>query len=239
VHRLGPRRLPPLVDRSLFAASSLALLVGASCPSDAAAGTLRGQLSVSADRADPAPDGLWRIENGILPIAPRTADPRTECVVVLEPKAAGKSKELGKPETVSATLRGMRLVPTAIVVPLGGSIEIKNEDRLPHALGVAGADADVFPARPTPAGATRTERPQRPGVFALRDEESPHVRGWLIVTDTAVAVRPDEHWAYKLEAPDGQYTLRVLYKGSVAIERAVEIGPKSGELNLTIPAVMR
>ena len=75
-------------------------------------------------------------------------------------------------------------------------------------------------------------------MFPLRDEESPHVRGWLVVTDTAVAVRPDERWAYKLEVPDGKYTLRVLYKGSVAVERVVDVA-KSTELNLTIPAGLR
>jgi len=203
------------------------------------AGSVRGQISFATERVEPAADGLWRIENGILAVSARIADPRSECVVLLEPKGPARSKDTGKPEPVTAALRGLRLHPVVLLAPLGAMVEIKNEDRVPHTLAVVGNDADVFPAHATPAGATRSERPKRPGVFALRDEEFPHVRGWLVVTDTAIAARPDEHWAWKLEAPEGEYTLKVLYRGGVALERAISVGAKSVEVNLTLPASAR
>lgn len=207
--------------------------------STASAGTVRGQLTIVSERGEATTDGLWRIENGILPVTPRGADPRSECLVLLEPKGPTKSKDPAKPEAITAELRSMRLQPAILLVPFGASIEIKNDDIVPHTLLAQGADADVFPPRLTPAGATRSERPKRPGIFALRDEDSPHVRGWLVVIDTAIAVRPDEHWAWKLEAPDGTYTLRVLFRNGVALERTVKLTGKPLEINLPLPASAR
>src|SRR5262249_44427740 len=69
---------------------ALAILAMLTSSAAARAGTLRGQLTLAAERADSGTDGLWRIDNGILPVLPRTIDPRSECVIVLVPKVEPK-----------------------------------------------------------------------------------------------------------------------------------------------------
>lgn len=200
------------------------------------AGTVRGQLSVAAERSEPSADGLWRIDNGILPVVPRAVDLHGECMIVLVPQPEGHARDLKKEEVVTAEVRGLRLSPQVITLPFGAAIEIKNEDPVPHALTLRLADETILPSRETPAGAVRSERIQRPGTFELRDDEQPHLRGWVIVTDGGAALRPDEHGAFKGEVPDGRYLLRVFARGGYAIERAIEVGSKPVELQLTVPA---
>jgi hypothetical protein len=202
----------------------------------ASAGTVRGQLTVASERGEKGPEGLWRLDNGLLAVQARPLDPRSECVVVLFPKTPGKGKEPAKGEAVTAELKGLRLTPQVIVVPLGAALSIKNEDRVPYALHATGSDEAAYPARPLPAGGKREEVLQHPGVYNLRDDEQAHLRGWVIVTEGAVALRPDEHWAFRGEVPDGHYDLKVFYRGGYVVEKSVDVSSKSLELQLTIPA---
>lgn len=233
---MTPRRW--LVDPwAALSPVSLALAVIGSIaiglPTPASAGTLHAQITLAPEHADP-PDGLWRVDNGVLPVAPRPVDLHGESVVVLVPRGGGKPAR--KDEVVTATLRGLRLSPSVIVVPLGASLELKNEDRVPHVIG--GSD-DVLPPRPIPAGASRTERLPRPGVYALADDDLPHLRGWVIVAEGGLALRPDEHGAIHAEVPDGAYTLKLFARGAVVVTRDLEVGPHTAELSLTVPARTR
>ncbi len=206
------------------------------CGSIARAGTVKGQVTLALERTDSASEGLWRVDNGILPVSPRAVDLRTECLIVLVPRNEARGKEMKKEEPVSAELRGLRLLPQVIAVPLGAALEIKNEDRVPHALWAKSGEETVFPARVTPAGATRSERLQRPGTFEIRDEEQPHLRAWVVVTDGGHVLRTDERGVFRGEIPDGRYVLRVFARGSFAIERNVEVSAKTPELQLNVPA---
>jgi hypothetical protein len=198
------------------------------------AGTLRGQLTMPAERADSGSDGLWRIDNGILPVVPRTIDPRSECVIVLIPKAEKKDKDK-KEETVTVELRGLKLAQTAIAVPVGAQLDLKNEDRVPHTLYTAAPDETVMPMRPTPAGNVRSEKMQRAGIFMLLDDELPHIRGWLVVTDGGITVRPDERGAFSATVPDGRYAMKLFFRGGYVVERDLDIGSKTIELAFTLP----
>ncbi len=198
------------------------------------AGTVRAQIAVPADRSDPSTDGLWRIDNGVLPVLPRAIDPRSECLLVLSPRGKAPTKDARKEDVVAAELRGLRLVPAVIAVPLGATLEIKNEDRVPHTLLSVEPDGPLLP-RPTPAGAVRSEHMQRPGVFGVIDDELPHLRGWVIVTDGGVALRPDDKGVVKGEVPDGRYTARLFYRGAYVVERDVEVSARPLELQLAVP----
>jgi hypothetical protein len=212
----------------------LGMLLGVA--SFARAGVVRGQLTIPTDRGDPPGEGLWRIDNGILPVVPRTVDPRSECVVLLVPRTEPKKEKDKKEEPVVVELRGLRLAQTAIAVPLGGQLDLKNEDRVPHTMYTAAPDETVMPMRPTPAGATRSEKMQRPGTFMLLDDELPHVRGWIVVTDGGIAVRPDERGAFSATVPDGRYSLKLFYRGAFVVERDLDLGGKPIELSFTLPS---
>lgn len=220
-------------------AGSVLVFVTALCASTiSSAGVVRGQLTIVPDRGDVPSEGLWRIDNGILPVVPRAIDPRTECVLMLQPRGESKAKDARKPseETITVEVRGLRLQPSVIAVPVGATLEIKNEDRVPHTLYTAAPEETVLPLRPTPAGATRQERMQRAGVFTLLDDELPHVRGWIIVTDGATAMRPDEKGAFRGEVPDGRYTLRLYFRGNIVVERDLDVSGKPLELTFALPS---
>jgi len=217
-------------------AGSVLVVMTALCASTtSSAGVVRGQIAVVTDRGEAPSEGLWRIDNGILPVVPRAIDPRSECIVMLQPRSEGKTKDSKKEETVNIEIRGLRLQPSVIAVPVGAMLDIKNGDRVPHTLYTAAPEETVLPLRPTPAGATRQEKMQRPGVFTLLDDELPHVRGWIIVTDGATAVRPDEKGAFRGEVPDGRYTLRLYFRGNVVVERELDVSNKPIELSLSLP----
>ena len=49
------------------------------------------------------------------------------------------------------TMHGLRMDPRVVIVPVGGSVEFKNDDRVPHTLYVEKATT-LMPPAPTPAG---------------------------------------------------------------------------------------
>ena len=189
------------------------------------AGTVHGQIRLPIDQGE-APDGLWRLDNGLLPVLPKTADARTDCFVLVVPKVPPKSR---KPATVSAELRGLKLVPSLIVATTGDTVEVRNEDRVPHALF---AD-DLLPEKTIAAGSVRSELVQRPGIYTIHDGELPHVRGWLVVVDGGIVARPDDRGAWRAELPDGHYTAKLFYRGAFVGEHPFDVSARPAEVDLT------
>lgn len=213
---------------------ALVILTALGLAPSAYAGTVRAQITVAPEHSEPA-EGLWRIDNGVLPVLPKPVSLHDECVLLFVPRGAA-AKTAHKEEVVTAELRGLRLVPQVVVVPLGASLELKNSDRVPHTIASVTPDETVLPARPIPAGASRTERMQRPGVFTLADEELPHLRGTLIVTETGLPFRPDERGAVHADVPDGSYNVKLFAHGAWVSERDVDVSSKPVDLTLNVPA---
>jgi hypothetical protein len=214
----------------LRALLALALLLASS---PGRAGVVRGQVTIPADRGDAPIEGLWRVDNGVLPVVPRAIDPRVECALVLVPLKAEAPK---KDDNVTVELRGLRMSPTAIAVPLGAQVDFKNEDRVPRTLYTAAPEETVVPLRPTPANATRSEKMTRPGTFLLLDDELPHVRGWLIVMPGGINVKLDEHGAFNAQVKEGRYNVKLFFRGSYVVERDIDVGKNPVELQLALPA---
>jgi hypothetical protein len=198
------------------------------------AGTVRVQLTVAPEHVE-APEGLWRIDNGVLPVLPPPIDLHSELVLLLVPRGA-PPKPAHKEETVTAELHGLRLLPAAVVVPLGATLELKNNDHVPHTIASQAPNDAVLLPRAIPAGTSRSERMQRPGVFILTDDELPHLRGFLIVTEGGIALRADEHGAIHADVPDGAYTMKLFAHGAFVSERDLDVGAHPIELALTVPA---
>jgi len=197
--------------------------------STSAAATIHGTVVLPADKAEVS-EGLWRVDNGVLTVLSRPSEARSDCVLLLTPKDASTKEP--KPETVTVELKGMRLVPQVVAVPIGGTIEIKNEDHVPHSISAG----DLLPARSTPASTTRTERVQRPGIYPLVDDEVPHVHGWLLVTEGGTVARPDERGAWHADVPDGRYELQLFYRGAFVTSRTLDVNAKTADTTLTVGA---
>jgi hypothetical protein len=200
----------------------------------AAAATVRGTITLPAEaRSADAREGHWRVENGVLPIAPRVPDPRTGVIVVLESANAPK-KEPDK-STVTIDLRGLRLDPQVLAVPIGATVSFKNADRVPHMLYFEGGSS-LLPPEATPSGQSRAVRVLAAGEWIVRDQEYPHIEGAIVVSPSPWFTTVDDRGAFKIDAPEGKYTLRVFWRGQWVMTQPLEVGPRSTDVSLQLPA---
>src|SRR5262245_57741344 len=107
------------------------LIIGLAAWAPAAtAATVRGSVLLPPEPRAVDHDAHWRVENGVLPVGPRTPDPRLDVIVVLE----GASNTKSQLPNATVTMHGLRLDPRVVVIPVGGAVDFKNEDRVPHTL---------------------------------------------------------------------------------------------------------
>jgi hypothetical protein len=199
--------------------------------STAAAATVRGSVLLPAEPRAVDRDAHWRVENGVLPLGPRMPDPRLDVIVVLE----GAPNSKAQLPNATVDLHGLRLDPRVSVVPVGGSVEFKNDDRVPHTLYLEKATTLMAPT-PTPAGQTRAQKFYAAGEYRVRDEEYPHIDGTVLVLQTPYAVRADEKGAFKLEVPEGKYTLKVFYRDHWVVSQPLDVDAKTKEVAVQVPA---
>jgi hypothetical protein len=93
-----------------------------------------------------------------------------------------------------------------------------------------------MPATPTPAGQTRTQMFFAAGEYRVRDEEYPHIDGTVLVVQTPYVARLDEKGNFKLDVPDGKYTLKVFWHDHWAVTQALEVTARATEVNVQVPA---
>jgi hypothetical protein len=198
------------------------------------AGLVRGTVSLPpGPRSADLHDGHWRVDNGVLPIGPRVPDPRSEVVVVLEGAKPTARAADAPPPAVNVSLHGVRADPAVVVVPVGASVSFRNDDRVGHTLYLENARALFGPAA-QPAGQTRSVRLMAAAEYLLRDEEWPHVQATLVAVETPYFAQADERGNFRLEVPEGRYTLKVFWRGWV-LSQPLEVGPKMTDLSLQVP----
>src|SRR5262249_8800785 len=154
-----------------------------------------------------------------------------DVIVVLE--GAPNAKAALPNATVS--LHGLRLDPRVSIVPVGGTVEVKNDDRVPHTLFIEKATT-LMPATPTPAGQTRTQKFFAAGEYRVRDEEYPHIDGTVLVVQTPYATRLDEKGNFKLDVPEGKYTLKVFYRDKWVVTQTIDVDARTKEVALQVPS---
>jgi len=197
----------------------------------ATAATVRGTVMLPPEPRPADHDAHWRVENGVLAVGPRVPDPRLDVIVVLEGAPAGKTQL----PNATVDMHGLRLDPRVSVIPVGGTVEFKNDDRVPHTLYVEKATT-LMPPAPTPAGQARTQKFYAAGEYRVRDEEFPHIDGTVLVVQTPYVARLDDKGAFKLDVPEGKYTLKVYYRDRWAVTQALEVTAHSTEVNVQVPA---
>jgi len=192
------------------------------------AGGLRGTIFFPAEtRAEARPLANWRVENGTLPIVPAPPEARGDAIVVLEPATP---PEPVVDATVTVEARGLQLFPRVVVAAVGTTFHFKNGDRVARTLYLKGGE-NFMAREPTAPGATRALRFGAPGEFALRDADYPHAQATLVVVPSNYFGRADEKGSFKIDAPDGKYTLKVYFRGVWAASQPVEVG-RSGEVTV-------
>jgi hypothetical protein len=201
-------------------------LVLALAPACASAGTLRGTIFFPQDAkpAEPKPLANWRVENGVLPIVPAPPESRTEAIVVLEPAKAGEPPS----SKVAIEAHGLALSPKVAIAAVGSTFEFKNEDRVARVLYMKDGETFMGP-EPTPPGQTRAVKFTVAGVYEVRDADYPQARATLLVVPTQWFGHSDDKGSFKIDAPDGKYTLKVFFRGVWAASQPVEVG-RGGEV---------
>ena len=100
-------------------------------------------------------------------------------------------------------LHGLGSIPAWSAIPVGGTVEFKNDDRVPHTLYIEKATT-LMPPTPTPAGADARAEVLRAGEYRVRDEEYPHIDGTVLVVQTPYVARLDEKGQLQARRARGQ-----------------------------------
>jgi hypothetical protein len=201
--------------------------------SGASATVVRGAVMLPPEPRVIEHDAHWRVENGVLPIGPRVPDRRLDVIVTLDGGPREKAASTAQPTTVD--LHGLRLDPRVAVVPVGGTILFKNDDRVPHTLYVEHGSS-LMPPMPTPSGKMREQKFYAAGEYRIRDDEYPHIDGTVVVIQTPYFVRLDDKGTFKLDVPEGKYTLRVFWRNQWVVTQPLEVGPRATEVTVQVPA---
>jgi plastocyanin len=206
----------------------------------ASAETVRGTVILpSAVRAGPErAQSFWpRIENGILPIGPPLVSPTSEIVVVLE----GATKTASWAGNVVVELSGADLSPRVIPILVGTTVEFKNVDRIPYVIH-SPDNSSFFGKEETPPSRSRKIKFLAPGVYPVRTDEFPHMEGAVLVLQSNLFARVDEHGTWKIDnVPEGRYTLSLFFHGSYVYRQSLEVAksPVDVPIKLPVPAPRR
>jgi hypothetical protein len=169
--------------------------------------------------------------NGVLPIAPPPRDPRTDAVLVLEPRQEQPAPAASADSPVLVRVVGARVVPEIVLAMPGTQVIFRNDERRPVTLYCRQA-AELFPSTPLPPGARLAVTPPRPGQFELRSVEYPHLRATLL-SPRGPASRVEfgkvgEVGVARLEVPDGQYLARLFFQHRFIAEKDVTVSTAPG-----------
>jgi hypothetical protein len=176
--------------------------------------------------------GYWRIENGIVPLAP--AANHGDTVVVL----TGVKGTAPPARTVTVEISGFAAQPTTVVVGEGSVVELKNSDRVAHDFSIPDVPA-LMPLERLAAGGLRRQKFLTGGGYTIRDAEYPHLVISVIVVGSPYFAAVDDKGAFKLpDAPEGKATLKVWSQGRWVHQQEIEVGPKSSDLVVKVPEVV-
>ena len=210
-------------------ALALALAFGSSA---ARAGTVKGTVKLPDNaRSTRLYQGYWRLENGNVPVQ-NTGGAKLETAVVLE-NVNGAHPPPAR--TVTVEIGGLDARPRLVVVGPGSVIEIKNTGKVRLNLSTP-EKTSVMPPEYLPAGATRRQKFDSIGGFAIRDSDYPHIMISVLVVDSPFYATVDEKGAFSIPSvPDGKANLKVWTRGKWAAQQEVDTGSKE-ELTIKVGA---
>jgi plastocyanin len=143
---------------------------------------------------------------------------RNAVVSLLAPPPDAK---LGLAPPVQIDQKECVFVPRVIVVPLGGTVEFLNSDRLLHNLHSAGADNPTF-NRTQPKGRTIPITFRKPEIIRIDCDLHPWMRAWVVVAAHPFYAVTNDQGEFALPGvPPGTYTLQVWHESLGTVKRDV------------------
>jgi plastocyanin len=113
--------------------------------------------------------------------------------------------------------------PRVIVVPVGGTVEFLNSDRLLHNLHSASADNPVF-NRTQPKGRTIPIAFRKPEIIRIDCDLHPWMRAWVVVAEHPFYAVSDDQGEFVLQnVPPGNYTLQIWQESLGTLKKDVTV----------------
>jgi plastocyanin len=192
-------------------ASMGAVLLLAAVP--ASAGTLRGRIHV--------------VEKG-----GKGAEDLADAVVWVE-----GPRVKPRPSSATIVMKGKRFAPRVVVVPVGGSVEFPNQDRILHnVFSVSGDNRFDLDLYKSPKSGTWTFR--HAGLVRVYCNIHPQMSAYVLVRDNPFWARPAADGSFEIaEVPAGEWALKAWHERSGESTRPVTVAEDGVvELALTLDA---
>ncbi len=211
----------------------LAIALVATLAAPAHAGSILGNAKVPS-MTTPAPQ--FRPYAGRASSLPAPAEtPRgrvTDAVLYLERLSAGMSRPAADSVPQLAQLN-QAFTPRVVVVPVGGSVEFPNLDRVYHNV-FSVSPASRFDLGKYPRGQSRSVKFTKPGVVNVFCDIHADMAAFIVVVPTLAWTRPGENGAYALPGlPAGRYRLHWWHPDFPAGQSDIVV-PASGDVTLDV-----
>ena len=146
-----------------------------------------------------------------------------------------------RPTRVKAVLqKDKRFVPHVLAVPVGATVEFRNDDELFHNVFSLSKPND-FDLGLYKSGAQREQVFGTPGPVQLLCNIHASMNGWLYVSDSPWFAQADASGRFTVKnVPPGQYELEVWHEWSTqVVKQAVKVSGVMGELSLVVDGERR
>lgn len=136
--------------------------------------------------------------------------------------------------------RDKRFVPHVLAVPVGATVEFRNDDELFHNVFSLSKPND-FDLGLYKSGAQREQVFSTPGPVQLLCNIHASMNGWLYVSDSPWFAQADANGRFSVKnVPAGQYELEVWHEWSTqVVKQAVRVTANLGELALAVDGERR
>lgn len=115
-------------------------------------------------------------------------------------------------------------IPRVVVVPVGGTVEFLNSDRLLHNLHSVSTENPTF-NRTQPTGRTISMVFQKPEIVRIDCDLHTWMRAWVVVADHPFFAVTGANGEFALhDVPPGKYTLKIWQEILGTVTREVTIG---------------
>jgi plastocyanin len=146
-------------------------------------------------------------------------------VVSLQNLTPGTKWETNLPR-VTMDQKECAFVPRVIIVPVGGTVEFLNSDRLLHNVKSSGKENPSF-NRAQPHARSISFTFKKPEILRVDCDLHSWMRGWVVVTEHPFYAVTNEQGEFILDnVPPGKYTLQVWQESLGTVTQEVVVGDK-------------
>ena len=122
------------------------------------------------------------------------------------------------------------------MVPVGGTLEFLNSDRLLHNLHSAGTENPTF-NRTQPKGRTIPIAFRKAEIVRIDCDLHPWMRAWVVVAEHPFYVITDEQGAFTLaNVPPGKHTVQVWHETLGVVKKEVTVPENQATITIEMPA---